>query len=42
MDKVIAWKHMEGRNDNSIAVVAVEANQVWEVITAMVNFEVRE
>ena len=42
MDKVIACKRIEGRDDNSIAVVAVEQNQVWEVITVMVNFEVRE
>ncbi len=42
MDKVIASKRIEGRNDNSVAVVAVEENQVWEVITVMVNFEARE
>ena len=47
MDKVIACKRIEGRNDNSVAVnsvavVAVEENQVWEVITVMVNFEARE
>ncbi len=42
MDKVIAGKRIEGRNDNSVAVVAVEENQVWEVITVIVNFETRE
>lgn len=42
MDKVIVYKHVEGRIDNSIAVVAVEGIQAWEVITAMVNFEARE
>ena len=41
-DKVIVHKHIEGRNDNSIAVVAVESGQAWEVITVMVNFEVRK
>lgn len=42
MDKVIAYKRVAGRNDNSIAVVAVEENQAWEVITVMINFEMRE
>lgn len=42
LDKVIAYKRIEGRNDNSVAVVAIEENQVWEVITVMVNFEARE
>lgn len=42
MDKVIACKRIEGRNDNSVAVVAVEENQAWEVITVMVNFEARK
>lgn len=42
LDKVIAYKRIEGRNDNSVAVVAVEEDQVWEVITVMVNFEARE
>ncbi len=41
MDKVIAHKRFEGRDDNSIAVVAVKESQAWEVITAMVNFEAR-
>ncbi len=41
MGKVIAYKRIEGRNDNSIAVVAVEESQAWEVITVMVHFEVR-
>ena len=42
MDKVIAYKRIEGRNDNSVAVVAVDENQAWEVITVMINFEMRE
>ena len=42
MDKVIAYKQIEGRIDNSIAVVAVEGNQAWEVITVMINFEAQE
>ena len=41
-DKVIAYRHIEGRNDNSIAVVAVESGRAWEVIAVMVNFEVRK
>lgn len=41
-DKVFACKRIEGRNDNSVAVVAVEENQVWEVITVMVNLEALE
>ena len=39
MDKVIAYKRIEGRNDNSVAVVAVKESQAWEVITVMINFE---
>ena len=42
MDKVIAYKHIDGRADNSIAVVAVRGSQAWDVVTVMVNFEVRE
>ncbi len=42
MDKVIAYKHIEGRNDNSIAVVAVEGSHTWDVITVMINFEAQE
>ena len=42
MDKVIAYKNIEDRTDNSIAVVAVEGDQAWEVITVMINFEVRQ
>ena len=41
MDKVIAYKRIEGRNDNSVAVVAVKEGQAWEVITVMINFEAR-
>ena len=42
MDKVIAYKNIEDRTDNSIAVIAVESDQAWEVITVMINFEVRQ
>ena len=41
-DKVIAHKEIRGRQDNSVAVVALEGEGAWEVITVMVNFEVRE
>ena len=40
-DKVIAYKDIRGRRDNSVAVVALEGD-AWEVITVMVNFEVRK
>lgn len=41
-DKFIAYKKIRGRRDNLLATVAVEDAGVWEVITVMVNFEVRE
>lgn len=41
-DKVIAHKNIEGRRDNSVAVVALEGKDAWDVITVMVNFEVRK
>ena len=41
-DKFIAYKKIRGRRDNLLAAVAVEDAGVWEVITVMVNFEVRE
>lgn len=41
-DKVVAYKHIEGRNDNSVAVVAVERDSNVEVVTVMVNFEVKK
>jgi len=41
-DKMIAYKRIDGRTDNSVAVVAVEGKGAWDVITVMVNFEVRE
>jgi len=41
-DKVIAYKRLEGRSDNTIAVVAVDDGQAWSVITVMTHFEVRE
>ena len=41
-DKLVAYGKIDGRKDNSLAVVAVEGDGVREVITVMVNFEVRE
>lgn len=41
-DKVIAHKNLKGRRDNSVAAVALEGEGAWEVITVMVNFEVRK
>ena len=41
-DKFIAYKKIRGRRDNMLAAVAVEDGRVWEVITVMVNFEVRK
>jgi len=41
-DKVIAYKHIEGRKDDSLAVVAVERDSNVEVVTVMVNFEVQK
>ena len=41
-DRVIAHKKMRGRQDNSVAVVDLERRDAWEVMTVMVNFEVRK
>lgn len=41
-DKIIAFKRLEGRSDNTIAVVAVDDGRAWSVITVMAHFEVRE
>ena len=41
-DKFIAYEKIRGRRDNMLAAVAVEDGRVWEVITVMVNFEVRK
>ena len=41
-DKFIAYEKIRGRRDNVLAAVAVEDSRVWEVITVMVNFEVRK
>ncbi|MCY4531834.1 MAG: DUF4258 domain-containing protein [Gammaproteobacteria bacterium] len=41
-DKVVAFKKIEGRSDNSLAVVAVERDGNIDVVTVMVNFEVRK
>lgn len=38
-DKIIAYKRIPGRRDNLIAVVAVEVEQSYEVVTVLVNFE---
>ncbi len=40
-DKIIAFKRLKGRSDNTIAVVAVDDARVWSVITVMTHFEVR-
>jgi len=42
MDKFIANKKIEARKEDSVAIVAVERNNEFDVITVMVNFEVRE
>ena len=42
MDKLVLHKKLEARGDNAIAVVAVEQNSGFEVVTVMVNFEVRK
>ncbi len=39
-DKIIVYREIGTRVDNSLAVVAVEQNGNIEVITVMVNFEV--
>ena len=41
-DKLIVYKKVDARTDNSLAVVAVEQNGNFEVITVMVNFEVKK
>ena len=38
-DKVIAYKNIAGREDNLIAVVVVDRNKIFDVVTVMVNFE---
>ena len=40
-DKIIAYKQVKGRRDNSLAVVAVDnGNGELEVVIVMTNFEV--
>lgn len=40
-DKVIAYKRVKGRSDNSLAVIAVDSGSgEFEVVTVMTNFEV--
>ena len=41
-DKIIVYKEISTRTDNSLAVVAVERNGNFEVVTVMVNFEVKK
>ncbi len=41
-DKVIVYREFEGREDNPIAVVAVEQGGNFEVVTVMVGFEVKK
>ncbi len=42
-DKYICYKKLKNRKDNLIAVVAVIKNRVFfEIITVMVNFEVKK
>ena len=43
-DKVILYKKLPGRKDNNLAAVLVErlAGDLIEVITVLVNFEVRK
>ena len=40
-DKAIFFKEMAGRSDNMLAVVAVQQQSSYEVITVLVNFEVK-
>lgn len=41
-DKFIAYKKISEREDNSLAVVAVERDGHFDVVTVMVNFEVKK
>ena len=41
-DKLIVYKKVNTRTDNSLAIVAVEQNGNFEVITVMVNFEAQK
>lgn len=41
-DKSIFYKKVKGRKDNMIAVVAVDYSDRYEIITVMINFEVRK
>lgn len=43
MEKFIYYKKINGRKDNALAAVAVQKkNDQYEVITVMVNFEVKK
>jgi hypothetical protein len=41
MDKAIFYKEFSSRKDNFIAVVAVDMKIHFEIITVMINFEVK-
>ena len=41
-DKIIVYRKIEARTDNSLAVVAVEREGNFEVVTVMTNFEVKK
>ena len=43
-DKTIFYKTLKGRSDNLVAAVVVEKQpgDIWEVLTVLVNFEVRK
>lgn len=40
-DKRVYYKALRGRKDNDVAVVALEGQTGFEVITVLVNFEVK-
>jgi hypothetical protein len=42
-DKWIFYKHLSSRKDNLVAAVAVEKKgNSWEIVTVMINFEVKK
>lgn len=42
LDKKIYYKDFPSRNDNIIAVVALEQEVTYEILTVMINFEVHK
>jgi len=42
LDKKIFYKELPSRNDNIIAVVALEQEVTFEILTVMINFEVHK